>query len=154
MEMYYKPNGRAGSRIVITDDMPAELQAVQRTIAAASGMLSVSGYSDRPAPSRFGIYTEKFTPVADGNGVVTGYTHSWEFRPFRIPLSQEKILTDETVAPILVQLIEQFSGDPELVSWWTSDCAYVRGSAIAARAMQILGLTQEELEAVVLRCRG
>ena len=154
MELYYKPNNRGGARITITDEMTDEAKAAQRAIAAAQGLLPVSNATPKPAPGPFGTYIEKMSPVTDEYGGIVGYSQSWEFHATRIRLSQEKILTSETIAPILPQLIQAFSSDEQLAGWWANDMTYVRGSAMAQRAMQVLGLTQEQLEQLALRCRA
>ena len=154
MELYYKPNNRGGARIVITNEMSQVVKDAQREIATAQGLLPVSNVSAKPAATPFGQYTERLLPTTDEYGNVTGYVQSWDFHPARIRLSQEKILTDETIAPLVPGLIQAFSSDEQLSKWWSNDMTYVRGSEMAQRAMEVLNLTQEQLEQIALRCRN
>ena len=153
MELYYKPNKRGGARVTITDDMPDAVKTAQRAIAAQQGMLPVSNVAPRPQATPFGVYAEKLLPVTDEYGGITGYSQSWVFAPVRVHLSQAKLISDEAIAPLLETLAPALSQDPELVAWWANDMTYVRGSAMAQKAMTAFGMTQEQLEAVALRCR-
>lgn len=154
MELYYKPNKRGGARVSITDAMPESVKEAQRSVAAAQGLLPVSNLSERPAPTPFGVYREKLSPVTDQYGGVVGYSQSWEFRPNRIRLSQVKLVADKAIAPLVETLAPLITQDPDLSAWWANDMTYVRGSAMAQKAMATLGMTQEQVEEIALRCRG
>lgn len=153
MELYFKPTQNGSSRVLITDEMSDDVKLIQRSMANAGNLLPVSGYTTQPALSPFGVYHEKLLPVTDQQGTVVSYAHSWEFRPLRIRVSQEKLLADPALAPLLNQLSAEFTSDPDLIDWWTRDPVYVRGSALATKAMKLLNVTQEQLETIVLRCR-
>lgn len=155
MELYFKPNAAGGgSRILITDGMSDQMKEAQRAVAKAAGMLPVEGYEARPAPCLFGAYAEKILPVTDRKGEVVSYAHSWVFTPFRLRLSQEKLIADPVVAPSLPKLVEECACDPGLAAWWTGTPTYTRGSAIAERVIGALGLDEARFESAVLRCRG
>ena len=154
MELYYKPNKRGGARITVTDDMPDEVKAAQRAIAATQGLLPVSNVMPRPAATPFGVYAERMLPVTDEYGGVTGYSQSWVFSPTRIHLSQSRLVADPAIAPLVATLAPMLQQDEKLASWWANDMTYVRGSEMAQKAMEVFGMTQEQVEAIVLRCRG
>lgn len=154
MELYYKPNKRGGARITITDDMPEEVKTAQRAIATAQGLLPVSNVTPRPEPTRFGMYREEFKPVTDEYGGVVGYSQSWVFLPVRVRLSQAKLVADPAIAPMVATLAPMLQQDEKLASWWANDMTYVRGSEMAQKAMEVFGMTQEQIEQIALRCRG
>lgn len=154
MELYYKPNRRGGARITITDDMPEEVKSAQRSIATAQGLLPVSNVSPKPAYTPFGTYRERLLPVTDEYGGVTGYSQSWTFMPARIHLSQAKLISDPDIAPLIATLAPMLQQDAQLASWWANDMTYVRGSEMAAKAMEVFGMTEEQVEQIALRCRG
>lgn len=154
MEMYYKPGARGGSRVCIPDGSAPEVVAAQREIAAAQGLLPVRAAGERPAGGRFGIYNERFAPVTDESGTTVAYAQRWEFHAFPVRLSQEKLLAHPAIAPRLAELAPSVAGDAELAAWWSGNLTYVRGSAMALKAMAVLGISQDELERVVLECRA
>ena len=154
IELYYKPNKRGGARISITDSMPESVKEAQRSVAAAQGLLPVSNLSERPAPTPFGVYREVLSPVTDQYGGVIGYSQSWTFMPSRVHLSQAKLVADKVIAPLVETLAPLITQDPDLSAWWANDMTYVRGSVMAQKAMTALGMTQEQIEEIALRCRG
>ena len=155
MELYYKPNNRGGARIEIPDDAPKAFADAQRAIASSQGLLPVSNWTPRPKGDMFEMVVgERFLPVTDEYGGVTGYSHAWEIRPRRIKLSQAKLMADKDIAPILQTLAPAVAENPSLSAWWANDMTYVRGSEMANLAMQTLGISRDKLEEIVIRCKA
>lgn len=155
MELYYKPNGRGGARVCIPDGSVPEVVAAQREIAASQGLLPVRvAEGGRPSSDRFGYYAERFVPVTDEAGGTVGYAQRFDYHAVPVRLSQEKLLAHPMIAPRLAGLAPAVAGDAELASWWSGNLTYVRGSAMALKAMAVLGVSQDELERVVLECRA
>lgn len=151
-ELYYKPapnNMGPGATLAVTDDMIQEVADAQRAMAAAQGYLPVTNYTPAPElPGFFGLYQPTYARTNDGEG----YLITWTFRARPVRLSQAKILADEAIAPLLPTLAPALAQDEQLAKWWTSNMTYLRGSPMAARAMEVLNVTQEQLEAIARRC--
>lgn len=153
MELYYKPSAMRGARIVIPDNATEDVITAQRKMAADLGLLPVLNYTKRPAHDFF-VYppVERFEAVKDDLGNDIAYNHSWVTKARVIKLSQEKILADAMIAPLLPRLSAAMASNAVLANWWASNLSYVRGSHVARVAMETLGLTQEQLESLAKRC--
>lgn len=153
MELYYKPSAMRGSRIIIPDNATEDVINAQRKMAADLGLLPVRNYTERPAHDFF-VYppVERFEVVKDDLGNDIAYNHSWVTKARVVRLSQEKILADAAIAPLLPALSAAMAGNAILANWWASNLSYVRGSQVAQVAMETLGLTQEQLESLAKRC--
>lgn len=153
MEQYYKPSATFGTRVVIPDNATEEVVNAQRKMAADLGLLPVRNYTKRPAHDFFTYPpVERFEVVKDDIGNDIAYNHSWVTKARIIRLSQEKILADTEIAPLLPKLSAAVANNATLANWWTSNLSYLRGSPVARLAMETLGLTQEQLESLAKRC--
>ena len=77
-----------------------------------------------------------------------------EETPLPVKLSQDKLLGHPAVQHRLNELMAGIANDPLLFGWWANDMRYLRGSDMAAHAMEVLSLTQEQMEKLVLECKA
>lgn len=152
--LYAKKTGNRMTVREVSPDWPTELKTMQTTLLTQNGFLPVTEVGEECIPSRFGMPTKSWAEIVDGEtGIVTGYSLTYGFRPNSIRLSQTKLLSVPAIASALQDLMEALQTDVELVEWWCNDMSYVRGSTIAAKAMSVFGLTQEQIETIALSCR-
>lgn len=147
MQYFYK-NG-AKEAVAIPDDWSEAAKALQLKLLQENGFKPVTGMPTEKSVLPFDLVRVVFEPSDDGES----FQAKAEHRYLKVSVSQKKLLAHPALAERVPQLMEKLQGDPELVNWWVNSMTYVRGSAVARKAMQAFGLTQDELEGIVLRCR-
>lgn len=124
------------------------LRIRHQSLLAQQGYLPVLNYKEPRTQMPFAYVTEKFEAVDGGARQTIVET------PRKVRVSQEKLLRHPAIQARLGDLMEALVADAQLSYWWTSDLCYLRGSPMALRAMAVFGMTQEQMEQIVLACRG
>lgn len=144
---FYNPETKTLSKVSGT--WPEEVRRTQTEMLAGSGFGEVVGYEPPKSQMPFAIVSERFEAVGDGT-----FRQVLEETPLPVKLSQDKLLGHPAVQHRLNELMAGIANDPLLSGWWANDMRYLRGSDMAARAMEVLGLTQEQMEKLVLDCKA
>lgn len=124
------------------------VRAAQRELLLAQGFLPIRDYSPPKSQLPFALVEDAFTHQADGTFLCTRTERAMPIR-----LSQDKLLRHPTIQARLDDLMASLTADAALADWWAHDMRYLRGSPVAQKAMAAFGLTQVEMEQIVLACR-
>lgn len=144
---FYNPETKTLSKVSGT--WPEEVRRTQTEMLAGSGFGEVVGYEPPRSQMPFAIVSERFEDSGGGT-----FRQVLEETPLPVKLSQDKLLGHPAVQHRLNELMAGIANDPLLFGWWANDMRYLRGSDMAARAMEVLGLTQEQMEKLVLECKA
>lgn len=123
-----------------------QIAEAQATILIAQGYKPVRE-SPRPADTPFVIWSASF--ALDGSEVA----ETWWSAPLIIHLDREKLIGAATAGGWLDGAIAYFQASQAAQDWWANSLNYVEGSPMAEAAMAALGLTLEQVHALVLQCR-
>ena len=141
-------DSRTGLRTLeVPDDWPAELQAAQRDLAAASGYLPLT-MSNAPAATPFTVPVRVCTTNAAG--ILVYHVEA----PVAVSLDRGRLLAVAQRSGFLTNALSALQSDPRLAEWWSGNLTYVRDSTNAVLMASALGLDQSALEALVLACRA
>ena len=133
--------------LTISGAWPEDARKAQETLLRSKGFLLVANYKPPKSQMPFARVTERFTANDDGTA-----TQEIVEDPRAIKLSQEKLLRHPDIVVHLQGLITAISTDADLSDWWANDMRYLRGSAMARKAMSIFGFSQETMEQIALEC--
>ena len=145
-EYYY--NADLGKVAKVPGSWEAGIRAAHTEMLLAQGYGLVPNYRQPVSQMPFAVVEESFEPGEDGT-----WTQVLVEKPLPVKLSQDKLLRHPAIQARLDDLMGSLAGDAELSYWWTSDLRYLRGSPVAQKAMAAFGLTQVEMEQIVLACR-
>lgn len=145
-EFWY--HGGSGTVRNVMAGWPPELRSAQRSILQAAGFQKVVNYARPKSQMPFAILTPVYTANDDDT-----YSVTWTEQPLYVKLSQRKLMEHPVVQPQLPLLTQTLSGSPQLTEWWIHDMRYLRGSDLARVAMAAFGMTQAQIEKIVLECR-
>ena len=124
---------------------PDDRRAMQISLLEAGGAKPVLEYEVPKSEMPFARLEPEF--LDRGSFVEV----KWAQVPNRLHLSHEKLLARPEVAGRLSDLYEAAAGNEALRDWWTcDDPVYVRGSSLAIAIQEMLDMTQQQLEALVL----
>lgn len=146
-EYFY--NASSGKVAKIPASWDEAVRAAQEELLLSQGYGPVRDYEPPRSRMPFATVEEVFSANGDGT-----YTQTLSETPLPVKLSQEKLLRHPAIQTRLDDLMGSLAGDAELSYWWTSDLRYLRGSPMAQRAMQVFGMTQDQIEQIVLACRA
>ena len=144
---FYNPQTKTLSKV--SGVWPEEVRRTQTEMLSGRGFGEVVGYEPPKSQMPFAIVSERFEDAGDGT-----FRQVLEETPLPVKLSQDKLLGHPAVQNRLGDLMAGIANDSLLSGWWANDMRYLRGSDMAARAMEVLGLTQEQMEKIVLECKA
>ena len=142
---FYNPQTKTLSKV--SGVWPEDVRRTQTDMLIGSGFGEVIGYEPPKSQMPFAIVSERFED--NGNGT---YRQVLDETPLPVKLSQDKLLGHPAVQHRLNELMAGIANDPLLSDWWNNDLRYLRGSPMAERAMRIFGMTQEQIEKIVMEC--
>lgn len=145
--MKYAKKDGSGWRLAEIANGSAEAVAAQMAILAAQDFKPVRE-AQRPADTPYLIWSAKYGE--DGDEVAESY---WS-APLVIRLDRAKVLAAVAEAGLLDTAIAYFGDDADAQNWWANSMNYVEGSPMAQAAMSALGLSLEQVHALVERCRA
>lgn len=119
-------------------------------IAKSAGLYEMFSTKCPESPDMFTHYMSKW--VADDENKC--FNQTWEPYATTVRLSREKVAGHAKIAPHLETFATNLAGDAQLSKWWACEMTYRRGSDMAKRAMQILNLSEAELEEIVKECKA
>lgn len=123
-----------------------EVAEAQIAILAAQGYKPVRE-SERPANTPFIIWSARYTDYPEY--VEEVYWPS----PLIIHLDRAKLIGAAAAGGWLDGAMAYFQSSQAAQDWWANSLNYVEGSPMAEAAMAALGLTLEQVHALVLQCR-
>lgn len=139
---YY--NGK--KTIEINEDWDESPREAYREMIITEGFLPVVE-AQRPEDSRFVRYSNKFEKENDK------YVEVWVAKAMPIHINVNKLLAHPSICQKLPSLIALMKSDAKMSKWLVKDAKYLRGSEMALYAQKALGMSESEMEAIVLECR-
>ena len=143
---YYHPT--LNRLVTIPGTWPSNVREAQVALLCSQGYGEVINFVPPRSQMPFAVVESSYVPNGDGS-----FSQQLTSRSLPIRLSQDKLLRHPAIQSRLGDLMDSLAGDPDLASWWLSDTRYLRGSEMASRAMEVFGLSQQEMEQIVLACR-
>lgn len=145
-EYYY--NKTVASLVRIPSDWPDAAKTAQRTLLTGKGYKPVDMTGAKEDDLPFVRYHYDYKDDGDKYTVESVPINRY------VALSQDKLVRNQHIQSRMEDLMAALSGDSVLSSWWANDMRYLRGSPVAEKAMAVFGLTQEQMEQIVLACRA
>lgn len=136
----------------ISETWDESIKAFQIKALTEAGYLPCEEVGEVSQHSMFGGDVVKFEEITNENGNIVSFKLKHEFAPRTLKLSQKKLIEHPALKekiPFLMQIIDQ---DEILKDWWINNLKYIRGSAVAKKAIEAFGFTETELEAIVVQC--
>lgn len=134
--------------VSIPDEWSAELKQAQRQMLLSNTFKPVVGTIEK-TELPFDVVHMSFAESEDGESFLAIASHKYP----KLRMSQEKLLAHPDIVPRIQNLMEVLQADSLLVDWWLNDMTYMRNSPVAMKAMEAFGLTQNQMEQIVLGCR-
>lgn len=134
--------------IEVDESLEESVKITYIDLIKSQGYLPVESSSTKPDNSTFVWYEEELTL----NESKTAYEVNWKPYYLEILLDSNKILAHPVILANIEQISELFKTDSKLCDWLFKKCTYIRNSEMAAYACDALGMTAEEMEALVLDC--
>ena len=144
--MKYAKNTAAGWTV-------AEIYGSGAAAAAQAAIFAARGYKPvadaaRPADTPYKVWSADYEDKGDY------VAQSWWPAARVIPLDRAKLLAAMEAAGALDAAVAYFGNDPDAQDWWANSMNYVEGSPMAEAAMAALGLSLDEVHALVESCRA
>ena len=102
--------------------------------------------------SAFEVSTGVITESRDSNGNPS-YTRQWTTRKLIVHISLEKAIQFLEMRNMHYKWLEKIYSDQSLLDWWLRKRTYIKGDAAHKKLCERLGVTEEFMEELALKCR-